>query len=376
MKKTILLLAIFILPFYVIHSQEQKDDEWAMQNAREAIRLMDDGFHDKSIELLKESIEINPDKIFYWYELGLAYYKKEDFKEAVKTFKKISKHKDIFDQVYQMLGNAYDINGQRDKAIETYEKGMKEFPNSGLCYLERSIIHMSENEFNEAVATLEQGVSADPMYSSCYYWLAKLFLEYTEEEVWGMIYGELFMHLEPNTHRSQEISRLLYNTYKNEITFNGDSSKVSFSKTKNINIQLSEKDMDNPENMIKLLQKAMKQSFGSGVYEPTLILSLIGKEEINLATLNEIRSHFIDLYMKEEYEDFPIVLFDFQKKIKDAGHFEAYNYWLLLYGNEEEFDTWLSDEENTEKLRQYTQWYNENLEKLVINQENKFLRDQ
>lgn len=50
------------------------------------------------------------------------------------------------------------------------------------------------------------------------------------------IYGEIFMNLERNSTRTFEISKLLYDTYKSQITFNKDTIHVSFSKNNIINV--------------------------------------------------------------------------------------------------------------------------------------------
>lgn len=36
-------------------------------------------------------------------------------------------------------------------------------------------------------------------------------------------------------------------------------------------------------------------------------------------------------------KEYPNILFSFQKQVKDAGHIEAYNHWILMKGDEEAF---------------------------------------
>ena len=83
------------------------------------------------------------------------------------------------------------------------------------------------------------------------------------------------------------------------------------------------------------------------------------------------RSTFLEQYYEMgHYEKYPIVLFDYQKKIEEEGHFEAYNYWLLMKGNEREFDTWL--EENETKWSEFIKWYKEN--PIEITEETRFVQ--
>ena len=214
------------------------------------------------------------------------------------------------------------------------------------------------NEWGKALTYFEKGIEMDPAYPSNYYWAAKIFLD-THEEVWGMIYGEIFINLEVNTKRTTEISRLLFKTYQSEISFTNDTSiSVSFSKGV---ITLTSPDVSE-----------FKLPFGMLIYETSIIASILEEKEINLASLNRIRTRFLDHYQTNHYQKYPIVLYQFQKGVQDAGHFEAYNHWLLQGGDPDGFNDWKNA--NPEKWDQFVDWYNVN--KILINQNNKFLRSQ
>lgn len=84
-----------------------------------------------------------------------------------------------------------------------------------------------------------------------------------------------------------------------------------------------------------------------------------------------MRSKFVDIYFEGKHnEKTPLAIFDFHKKIKEAGHFEAYNYWLLSYGNMEEFNSWLK--ENKDEFGLFISWMKNNL--IVVDYTNKFTR--
>ncbi len=78
------------------------------------------------------------------------------------------------------------------------------------------MIQLGKKDYNKALTYFEKGIEVAPNYSSNYYWCARLYCNSTEE-VWGMIYGEIFMNLERNSKRTAEISKLLFDTYKKEI---------------------------------------------------------------------------------------------------------------------------------------------------------------
>ncbi|MCC5946676.1 MAG: tetratricopeptide repeat protein [Bernardetiaceae bacterium] len=352
------LLLFMLLATNTVAGQSKQDKARAIELGQEAIALMDGGNIKKSLELLEEAQKLDPKNFNYPYEMAYAHYLDSDFKSSIKILKKLVKHPDVQPNAYQMLGNAYSLSGQRDKAIKTYKKGLDIFPNAGPLYLELGNVERAVESYNEALTYYEKGIEVDPAFPSNYYWTSILFANSTEE-VWGMIYGEIFIHLEPNTKRTSEISKLLFDVYKSEIQFQNDTSfSISFSQNNVITID----DISN-----------LKIPFGLGIYETTLSLAVIGESQINLESLNRIRSRFIELYFeKEHHKKYPNILFDLHKKILDAGHFEAYNYWILMVGAPEEFEKWA--EQNKDKWQNFGKWFVSNL--LQIDEENKFHRSQ
>ena len=347
---SLLFVFLFAQPSFA-----QSDAEMAKQKGTEAVKLMDDGHVDASIELLEEAQKLDPKSMLYPYEIAYAYYLKKDFKEAAGILKKLEKHAEVNDLVYQLLGNSYDLMGNRKEAIKTYEKGVKKFPKSGKLYLEMGVLQVHDEKYDKAIDCFEKGIGVDPTFPSNYYWASKLFCS-SDEEVWGMIYGELFMNLERNSKRTVEISKMLYDTYKKEIKVVGDTVTVSFSNNNIVTV---------PGNL-----ENFRMPFGIGIYEPTLLLAAAGVKEITMQTLSDIRARFVDLYYQKYNRRYPIVLFEYQNKIKDSGHMEAYNYWILMQGDKYEYMNWQIA--NQDKWNAFIDWFAKN--PIEINERNKIDR--
>ncbi len=75
-------LVLIFLPFG-LSAQRGEAKVKAYDNAVEAVSLMDNGKVDESIALLEESCQLDPKNPDYPYELGYAYYLKEDYEKAV-----------------------------------------------------------------------------------------------------------------------------------------------------------------------------------------------------------------------------------------------------------------------------------------------------
>lgn len=350
MLKSTLLPALLFLSLNIF---AQTNKEEAEKLCLEAIEKMDNGAVDESLDLLKKAKKLDPESILVDYETAFAYMRKENFKKAISVAEKMTQHEDCFPDVYQMLGNCHDYNGQPKKAIESYKAGLERFPNSGKLHLEMGNMLMVEKKYNEALSWYENGIVKEPSFPSNYYWTSKLYLS-TENEYLGLIYGEIFMNLERNSARTAEISELLYKVYESEITFpEKDKASISFASN-----QIS---ISDPENF--------DLPYGLMVYEPTMILSIIGVEEINMTTLNFIRKNFVNQYYSmKHHKEHPNVLFEYQKTLVDKGFMDAYNRWILMKGDEEAFGKWV--EENKDAWQQFVDWFIAN--PLEVTEENKF----
>lgn len=353
--KTVGLILFVIAGQYALG---QTDKEKALTIGREAVKLMDNGKVDESIKLLEEAQKLDPDRFDYPYELAYAYYVKEDFNGAIKILEKNIDHKDATDKLFQLLGNSYDILGKTDKAFEAYDKGLKKFPNSGVIYLEKGNIHWNKKEYEEALPYYEKGIEVNPEFSSNYYRAARIYLG-SNEEVWGLMYGEIFMNIERNSKRTAEISKLLFDTYKSEIKISDTSTSIDF-----CNIVISANDIKDKEKI--------KFPFCL-VFGQAITMAIIGVKDIDINSLDKIRRGLIENYFKMGHnKTHPNLLFDYQDKVLKAGHLESYNHWLLMKGDEEGFDKW--QVANKEKWDSFVKWFGDN--GLNVDSKNKFYRKQ
>ena len=352
MKKIILFLFVFTSIHF--HAQQRNEEAW--NKAKEAIKLMEEGKIDESIDLLKECEKTDSKDYTYPYEMAYAYILKKDYKTAIKILNKTKKYKGITNQVYQLLGNCYSYSGEPEKAIKEYEEGMKKFPNSGNLYLEKGNIYLFQEKYNEAIQCYEDGIKVDPMYPSNYYRLAKLFFA-SKDKLSGLIYGELFMNIERTTKRTTEMSKLLYDTYTEVIKIDGDNASIHFCE-----LTIDLKDVDNGK---------IEMPF-CGIFGSHFILATIMQKEVNLKTLSEMRLFFINSYFKKDYEKHPNLLFEYHNRLLQNDLLEAYNFYLFQVGSSSEFNEWKNKNEST--YTKFTEWYVQPENIIEINQKNKFIR--
>lgn len=345
-KKHALLWAFLLATSLPAFSQSKIDKQTARQFLEEAIRLEDkEGKYDEALKLLEQAQKLDPENTTYLHEIAYTYGKKNDHKKSAEILEGIIDRKGVGPETFQALGNSYDFIGQPDKAIATYQRGLKKHPNSGSLYLELGNMKMQKEKYLEALELYEEGIKVDPKFPSNYYWAAKIFCS-SNEEVWGMIYGEIFMNLERNSKRTAEISKLLYKVYKSQIQFTSDTSR---------SISFSQYNLINADDLKK--GKKSLLPFGVGVYEPLLLLGVVTEDSIDINSLDRIRTSFVvNYYQKGNDKNFPNVLFDYQNKLLKAGHLEAYNHYILMMGDEEGYKKWY--EANKKKWSSFADWAN------------------
>jgi tetratricopeptide (TPR) repeat protein len=347
---------VLLLILSGVRAKAQTPQETAHQKGKAAVKLEDDGKFDEALQLLEEAQKLDPDNIDYPYEMTYCYYSQKQYQKVVDILEKLKGRPDSFDRLYELLGNSYDVMEQGDKAVATYEEGLKKFPKSGVLYLEMGVIPLYKKEYDKAITYFEKGIEVQPDFPSNYYWAAKLYCN-SENALWGMVYGELFINLERNSERTREISKLLFDTYKRKILFPAPGKTV---------VKFSS------QTVIDMTKGGSKKLPYSLVYEPVMAFAVSADTIIDLNSLDRIRQNFLKFYMEKFSTDYPNALFTYQNKISQAGNLESYDHWLLMMGDEGAFNTWLAANKN--KWDAFTAWFLANPLKLDDN--NKFFRAQ
>ncbi len=327
--------------------------------ARAGVKLVDKKEYEKAIEIFNKAIELEPGNPKYKYEKGLAYYQTRKFDSTISILSSLKDEEEILsDHFFVLLANSYDYKEQYKKAVEIYEEGLEIFPNSGELYMEYGVHYFqAKKDRKRAVKVWEAGIKADPDYPKCYYALARHFI-FTDELIWAVIYGEIFLNISDNTSLLNDASFLLNNAYleafyKVQDTTTG-ATDVDFTSVRYRGKNLKESDfLAFPFVYQKIMERAAE-----GLLPPE-------KTDFKIEDFYKIRKKFIEIWYKEEWNKrYSNALFDLHKKMIDDGHFEAYSYWLLNAAREKEAEAWLNKGNNKQKISDFGRWMTKNQLKL------------
>ncbi len=316
MKKYLFIVFLFVSSF--CFAQETQDAAALHETSK---TFLQQGDFDNAILVLTKALQMQPNDLQITKDLLFAYYLKRDFAKAMEIGKPLVERADADAQSFQMLGLTYKAIAEDDEAEKLYKAGLKKFPNEGVLYSEYG--ELLSNKKNElAIKLWEKGIESDPNYSGNYFFLTKQYA-LNGNNIWSILYGEMFLNMESFTARSTEIKNLLLTQYKKFFVSTYVPPKLTAKK--NADKRAEKKFVQFTTAVAETLNKQQSQT-SSG---------------INPETLTVIRTRFILDWYNTYGQNFPFRLFDHQRQLLQEGMFEAYNFWLFgPAANIRTYQTW------------------------------------
>ena len=269
-----------------------------------------DGDYASAESMLYNAYQLDTANITYIKDLSLCYYFEKEFTKALHIIKPITDSGKADDQCFQIAGNIYKGLRQYTACEELYKKGLLQYPNNGAINNEMGELLSLQNR-NDCIDYGEKGIEKDPAYSRNYYNASKYY-SLQQNYLWSLIYGEIYINIDPYGNKTAEVKDIVLNGYKKlymSLLTDGDV------KDKNKFVQ-------------KVLSNLSKQN-------------ATASQGISVNKLIMIRTGFILDWYNDKTEKFPFHLFEFHQQLLREGLFEAYNQWL--FGSSENlsaFQSW------------------------------------
>jgi tetratricopeptide (TPR) repeat protein len=305
--KNIFLISLLVCCQTILFAQDAKQ---LHDNARD---FMHKGDYANAILILNRALAKQPGNIEIVKDLGLNYYYSKDYNKCIEVLKRLFDRNDVDDQIFQIAGDAYWAMEDAKGAEDTYRKGIKKLPNSGPLYNELGKVLWSKSDFT-AIKEWEKGIEKDPGFAGNYYNASKYYY-FTLDKVWSLLYGEIFINIDPKSSYTPEIKNILFEGYKKLFA--------------DANLEKNNKDK-NPFTLVYL--KAMNKQ------------SSLVSAGINTETLITMRTRFILEWDATYAAKFPYKLFQMHKQYIQEGLFEAYNQWVFATEqNMPAYQKWIID---------------------------------
>ncbi len=291
----------------------------AEQMYKDAREFYSRGNLKQAIITYQQAIQIAPDVMLLYRDLGQAYYMANDYDNALNTLEPIVKNGAGDAQCYQVIAACYQAKGEKKKARSTLQKGIASYSNSGLLYSQMGKLHEEENETVYALESWLKGIANDPAYHINYYDAARMYMS-TNKPVWAILYGEMFVNLEQQTPRANETRVMLMDAYRK--------------------LYATIPAMEVPKFGSKQTVTEAK-NFEDAVLRTFIKLSPVVSDGVTAENLTMLRTRFLMDWTIQYASKYPFSLFSRQDMLLRNGYFDIYNQWLFGKAeNQEFFEAW------------------------------------
>lgn len=198
---------------------------------------------DQAIDAFKKSIELNPQMLSAYVNLGSIYLKQNKLNEAVDILEKGNKINPNNSNLHNNLGLAYEKK-KDSKAVDEFTLSIKLNPNNAEPYWNLARIHTIQQNFNEAIRLLEKIIEINPKNILAYNNLGGLYTKLNKNKE-AITLLEKAIKLEPKNIdlfcnlaviyvQQKDFKKALENFEKAlELDSNNDEIKKSIEKVKN-----------------------------------------------------------------------------------------------------------------------------------------------
>lgn len=314
MKK---FISFFCCLFFCVNVLAQNQDK-VLDLIKEGIALHDEGKYQEAIKTYKKALSIDKKSAYANVELAYTYQTLSDCKKAMKYTNKTLKliKKGDSDAAAGMLafnikGTCFDVGGNPKKAIQTYQEGIKQYPEDYLLRYNIALTLYNTKQFKKAEEHLIQGITLNPTHQSSHYLLGAI-KTYQGKRVQSLLSLYFFLLLEPDSKRSADALALIDEAWEKNVKKSEDNKfEISFDPS----------DTDSEFAMIDLL---MSLNPLKNLIEPNE--SYQTSEQL----FAENTENFFNLFKEhEDKEGFWWEFYvDFYNSLVESNNVEAYSYYI------------------------------------------------
>lgn len=208
MRFTIALCLGLLLSLNVF-SQTKKNTSADIIN--KGIELHDESKYQEALDLYNQVSRNDSNYVWALVEKAITLNAMEQYQEVIKVcnegFDKKTGYNSYF---YNSLGTAYDMLGDKEKALETYQKALIEYPYSYTLYFNIGVTFEGLNDINSAIKAYKKAVELNIYYSSPHYQLGRIM--YSQGKAAPAMYAlSMYVLLDNQSERSRDALGMLQN---------------------------------------------------------------------------------------------------------------------------------------------------------------------
>ncbi|MFI5196966.1 MAG: tetratricopeptide repeat protein [Chitinophagales bacterium] len=292
----------------------------------------------------KQAIILAPGIMILYRDLGDALYRSGNYNEAEQVLTPLLTKPEADAQCYQLLAVSQAAQQHTKHAMATLKKGLARFPESGLLYHETGKVYDLEKKQEAALNVWLDGISKEPGFAENYYDAASIYLSSDKSilpagrQVWGLLYGEMFLAMEHDTTGDDAMKSKLFKAWKTMFD----------------NIV-----QDEVPQYGKPVKHAPVTTFEAAVQQVYSSLTPVVSDGITTENLTMVRARFLMEWFSVYGKKYPFSYFTYLDNVIRSGHFDMYNEWL--FGKAEsaiQYEAWNTFHEGD--MQRFLQWKSAN----------------
>lgn len=333
-KNILFIFVTLLLSFGKANGQEWSSPE-VEQMYQQGLSTLSRGNASEAVAIFQKILPVEPNNFLVKKSLAQSYLLAGNHKNTLLILEPLLASNTADAECYRIASQAYSGIQEDKKAQKILSEGITKNPNSGLLFYEQGLLFKKQKNYENALKSWLDGIAAQPAFHLNYHEAAIAYVQ-TDQVIWAIIYGEIFVNKEPHTQRGNETRILLLDAYQ----------KLFFTPSKDVNGDQSL--VNTPTNF----EEAVKKTY--------LSLFFVVSDGITTENLIMLRSRFIINWEDNYAQKYPFSLYSFHADMMRNGYFDTYNQWLLGKAeNPQQYETWAGtfaeDVANFEKYRSRNQ---------------------
>ncbi|MDB5135768.1 MAG: tetratricopeptide repeat protein [Mucilaginibacter sp.] len=324
--------------FFIITFSAKAQDNGAADLIKQGVQLNEQGKYDEAIDKYKSALKIDPDNIQANYELAFSLFTSGKGNDGIPYIEKTIKGStspSLIAASYDLLGSIYDQGHQSQKAIESYQAGIKVSPTYQRLHFNLGIAYFRNKQYTEAEASAIEAIRIDPKHASSQRLYALVTFHQNKRVCALMGFCSLLL-LEPKTQRSAEAYANIQHILQGGLLKddNGRTTVIISPKDNQENSML------NTAISMTVLSAQTKKLAGMDLleYELKHIFSITGE----LAEKKADKSFFDKFFV------------DYFYKLEQSNNMPAFARLISLSANKDENTKWMND--NAQLVKELDNW--------------------
>ncbi|WP_165784617.1 tetratricopeptide repeat protein [Solitalea longa] len=304
----------------------------------QGIKLHDAGNYTEAINKYEAALKINNNSTLANYEMAFSYYQLKDYEKTFAYCNKVFAYPEANEIIdaYILSGNALDITGKAEKAVETYKTAIKTVKPTYLLYFNLAVTYFGMEQYDNAETEIINALRLNSEHAASHLVLAKTMIQ-KGNRVKAVLALYNFLLLGASGERGTEAYKKLDELLKQGVT-------KSSEKTINITLGNSKDEFLTAEFMLSMIQATNTSEANKLKTDAQLFAE---NTKLIFSTLAELKKE-----RKGFWWNFYV---DFYDQLVKSNNVEAFAYYISLAKDDASVREWIK--RNEESLKAMEQWY-------------------